>query len=118
MLDRDVVVFEFAGFVEGTGEEAVEASSDADLAHADAGAGDGGNFVQLGFEFGKGQVERHASALEEAGDETIFLLQEGIQEVFDIDARMAEAGGVGLGFEDRGLGAFGEFIEIHTLCPA
>lgn len=113
VFDGNVIVFEFAGFIEGAGEEAVEAGGDGNLIEGSTGTGDGGEFGQFGFEFGEGEVEREAGAFEQAGDEAVFLLEEGEEEVLDVDRGMTKAGGVVLGFQKGGLGAFGEFIEVH-----
>ena len=54
-----------------------------------------------------------AELFQEAGNETVLLGGEGVEEVLDLDGLVALLGGLGLGRGDGLLGVFGELIQVH-----
>ncbi len=56
------------------------------------------------------QIERDFQPLEEARDEAVFLGEQRVKKMLDVDGLIAEPGGFFLGGTERGRGLFGKFI--------
>jgi len=112
MLDGDVIVLEFFGFVLGADQKLVEPLRDADLP-AGPGTGDLGDVIKGGLRFGKEKIERNFKPLEEAGDKSAFLCEQCVEEVLDVDSLIAEACGFVLGGAKGRGRPFGKLVQIH-----
>ncbi len=104
------------GFILGLAEQAIQPPADGEAVVA--AAADLGPAFQLLLNANLHGCDRHASFVEYGRGEATLLVQEGQQQVFDIDFLLPEALRQALGSPERFLGLFGETFDIHRQPPA
>jgi hypothetical protein len=105
----DEVILHLFGFGFGIGGEFGEAGGDVDLVDFR----DDGELGELLFGAGAEGIEGDAGFFEEVGGEPGLLVEEGEEEVFDLELGVGALDRQGLRGTEGVLGFFGEFIEVH-----
>jgi len=117
MLDRDVLVLEALGLVLGHGEQALEPARDIDLIGR---AGRGGNLrelVELLLEPAVDPLNIHLCFQQDSWSQAPLLLEQGGEEMLDVDLLVGQANGLGLSRANGFLQLFGEAVDIHRERP-
>ena len=95
MFDAEILVLKFLGGLRGAAEEGLEARGDVDTASGGTGTGDLGQAGDFRFEAVGELGGLGAELFQEAGNETVLLGGEGVEEVLDLDGLVALLGGLG-----------------------
>ena len=114
VLDRDVLILEPLRFVFSLRQDRLQPWREVDLARAGRGTGNLREFVDFLLNAGSHGVDTDVGFVEDRGSESAFLVQQGEQQVFDIDLLITVANGERLGISDGVLKLFGEAAEVHT----
>ena len=108
VLGGDVVVLELLGLVLGPVEQLGEPLRQVLLAALDARAG-----AQLVLEAGADPVGWGADLLQQRAGQPLGLVEQGEQEVLDVDRLVVAAARLGLGAAEHLLGLHGEAVGSH-----
>jgi hypothetical protein len=115
VFDRDVGVFQALGFGFRSGEDLLQASGNVDLVHCSRRARDLGELFQLGVEALVEGLKVDICFQEDRLGEAALLLNQGKQEMLDVELLMAALTGHGLGGAKAFLEFFGKAVEVHRL---
>ena len=113
MLDGDVLVLEALGLVLGLAEQPVEPAADVPTA-----GGRFGETIELLLDPASQPADVDIRLAENGNRQALVVVQEGKQQVLDVDLRVSRAAGVRLGCRQRLLGLFREPIDVHSLLPS
>ena len=112
MLDGDVLVLETPGLVFGLAEKPVETAADMPSA-----GGRLGETIELLLDPASQPTDIDVRLAENGNCQALVVLQEGKQQVLDVDLRVSRAAGACLGCRQRLLGLFREPIDVHPHTP-
>ena len=99
----------------GIGQQLVQTRSHVYLVGAAGRPGDFRQLVELGFEAPQQHVRLNPGLRQDGRRESIFLLEERRQQVFDVDLLVAVTRGFTLRRPDRLLQFLRETIDVHSL---
>ncbi|CAM5676624.1 hypothetical protein SGRIM119S_02326 [Streptomyces griseorubiginosus] len=113
VLHGHVLVLEAFGLPLGGVEQAGQALGDEDLAGGRAGTGDFRAAGEVPLH-GRAQLLRPgAGLLQQAGDQTVLLIEKREQQVLPVDLGLPQADGHALGLLEGFLGLLGETVHVH-----
>ena len=115
VLDRDIVIRQALGLVLGLQQRAIQTRADVDLLRLAGRPADARQFLQFAM---YAQLERVHGDLrlgENGGRQSLFLVQQAEQKVFDIHLLMAEANGKLLRPSQCFLGLLSKMVQIHCV---
>ncbi len=113
VLDGDIFVLEFPGFVLGLDQQLVQTLGHIDAPSGRVAAGDAGDVRQLFFELRPQEIGRKTSFFEESRDQASFLFHQGKEEVLHICRLVLPPDRNILGLHQGGLGVLGKFVQVH-----
>src|SRR5205809_45963 len=117
VLDAQVLVLEPPHLVLGLGEQLREALGDEGLRRPARGARDLRAARELALDRFLDRARRDAGRLEQVGREAVGLLEEGQQQVLDVDALVAPARGDAARALQRLLDLVGHAVHVHHRTP-
>src|SRR5262245_8527411 len=101
MLDGEIIVFELFGLVFSLHKQAIQTARDVDLIGCSSRAGDFGQALELLPDFSFKDVNIDIDLIQYRSRQSPILLEQGEQQMLDIDLLMAVAGGQGLRRAER-----------------
>jgi hypothetical protein len=109
MLDADILILEFPGFILGLGQELVQALRDIEVTRLPPVRGDLGHFVQLAFQLGQEKFQVGMAFFHQPRDQPAFLLHQRQEQVLNINTLVPQTGRRLLGIRQGGLRFLGKF---------
>ena len=117
VLDGEEVVLEFLGLVLGLGEQFVETAGEVVVVRRSGRTRDAGQFLQFSLEADGQRLGGDAGLLEDGRGQPAFLIEQGEQQMLDIDLLVAHPDGNLLRTLDGLPGFLGETADIHEVIP-
>ena len=113
MFHGQELILHLTGNFVGTGQGAIHIPGDVDLVRLPASAAHSGHPLQLRLDggFQAGGVRTHAG--DQLGDQTVFLIQQGVEQVCLLNLGVAIFTGEHLSSLDGFLGFLGEVFLVH-----